>query len=163
MVMDEAPCSPICSRRGANPPDVPCPPHMGMDPAAMPSKGLRPSPFAIPTEMRFCATIRTATRPIITSSGLPPRRRTRTSDWKPTDVKNSIMQRSFTVPSNWHSTPKTLYRSSVRREIRSPPDTGAGMQKRLRKASFRVKSIPRSRATTPTPALAYISSVIVMA
>ena len=99
----------------------------------------------------------TATSPTITSRGLPPFRSTFMLDWKPTEVKKSIMQRSFTVPSKRHSTPKTLKRSSVRREIRRPPETGGGMQKRLRKGIFRVKNIPRRRASTPTPALAYIS------
>ena len=74
------------------------------------------------------------------------------SDWKPTDVKNSIMHRSLTDPSKAHSTPRA-YRRSVRRETTRPPETGAGMQNRFRKGMFRVNSIPRSRAQTPTPAL----------
>ena len=40
-----------------------------------------------------------------TSVGFPPCLSAFMSDWKPTEVKNSIMHRSFTVPSNEHSTP----------------------------------------------------------
>ena len=94
----------------------------------------------------------TATRPIITSSGFPPCLSAFMSDWKPTEVKNSIMHRSLTDPSKAHSTPRE-YKRSVIKETRRPPETGAGMQNRFRKGIFLVNSMPRSRAHTPTPAL----------
>jgi hypothetical protein len=43
--------------------------------------------------------------------------------------------------------------------MRSPPDTGAGMQNLFRKDTFLVRYIPRNRARTPAPALWYMSSV----
>ena len=94
----------------------------------------------------------------MTSSGFPPFLSTLKSDWKPTEVKKSIMQISCTVPLKRHSSPKTEYKNRVVREMRRPPETGAGMQNFFRKESFLVKYIPRMRAKTPTPALAYMSS-----
>ena len=154
MVMDDAPLSPIFSRRGEKPPAVPCPPHMGMDPVAMPKSASWLIPRAMPTEIRFCATIRRVTRPIITKSGFPPLRSAFISDWNPTDVKKIIIQRSFMPPSNRHSMPKIRKSRRVSRETISPPETGDGMQKRFKKGTYLVRVIPRSRAATPTPALA---------
>ena len=161
MAMDEAPVRPICSSRGAKPPAVPCPPLMGMEPTAIPSRALWPIPRAIPMEMTFCITMRTATRPITTRSAFPPFFRTLKSDWNPTDVKKSIMHKSFTDPSMRHSTPKMEYTASTSSEIMMPPVTGAGMQKRLRKPIRRVSIIPSASASTPTPVLTYISISIV--
>ena len=152
IVMEDAPVRPSSSRSGEKPPEVPWPPLIGMDPAAMPNSGDSPSPRAMPTEIRFCAAMSTATRPIITSSGFPPCLSAFMSDWKPTEVKNSIMHRSLTDPSKVHSTPRE-YKRSVIKETRRPPETGAGMQNRFRKGIFLVNSMPRSRAHTPTPAL----------
>ena len=128
MVMEAAPGRPISSSSGENPPAVPWPPHIGMEPAAMPSSASCPSPRAMPTERRFCTTISPATSRIISSSERPPFFRTLRSHWKPTDVKKATMQRSRTVPSNMHSTPPKAYRQRVSSEISRPPDTGAGMQ-----------------------------------
>ena len=152
IVIEDAPVRPNSSRSGEKPPEVPWPPLIGMDPAAMPNSGDSPSPRAIPTEIRFCTAMSTATRPIIKSSGFPPCLSAFKSDWKPTEVKKSIMHKSFTEPSKEHSTPRA-YKRRVSKETSRPPETGAGMQNRFKKGICRVNSIPRSRAHTPMPAL----------
>ena len=158
IVMAGAPTSPISSRTGEKPPAVPWPPLIGMEPAAMPSSGFRCIPFAMPTARRFWSAMRTATRPIITRRGFPPCLSTRTSDWKPTEVKKSIIAMSLIVPSNVKFIPKMACRSRMKSDTASPPDTGAGMQNRLSQGNRRVKRTPRKRAVMPVPAVIYISS-----
>ena len=74
-----------------------------------------------------------------------------------TEVKNSIMQMSLIVPSKETSTPRHEYAKSVSSEIRSPPETGAGMQNLFNNGIALVKNMPRRRAATPTPAVWYMS------
>ena len=125
----------------------------------MPTSGSSPIPFAMPKERRFCTTINRATSTTIITSGLPPLFSILRLDWKPTEVKNSIMQRSLMVPSKSKSAFRAAWSASVSSDTSSPPDTGAGMHRRFNTGTERVKNIPRSRAITPTPAVIYISSV----
>ena len=95
----------MLSRTGENPPEVPCPPHMGMDPAAMPSRGSSPMSLDAPREIRFWQTISAATRMTRTTNGRPPLLKAFMFDWNPTEVKNTVMQMSLIVPSKENSRP----------------------------------------------------------
>ena len=104
---------------------------MGIEPEAIPTRGSNLSRAAAPREMRFCATINTATRATMTMRGLPPLFIARMSDWKPTEVKKSVMLMSLSVLSKENSVPRTLYDRSVRSETTIPPETGAGTSEKL--------------------------------
>ena len=126
----------------------------------MPTSGSMCKPRAMPSDRRFWATISSDTSPIITTSGFPPARSIRRSDWKPTEVKKTSMQRSLTVPSKENRQPKATCRSRKSSETARPPVTGAGMHIRPSAGSLRVKNTPSRRAITPAPAVVYISSAI---
>ena len=64
------------------------------------------------------------------------------SIWKPTEVKKKTMQTSRIVLSKVISTVPVVCNAQVRMAKRRPPITGAGMQKRSKKHTFRLMKVP---------------------
>ena len=99
-----APSSPMLSNTELNPPAVPCPPAMEMEPAAIPMSGFTSKVLVIKSGIKFCMMMMSTSRISIRIKVFPPCRRTFKFDWKPTDVKKANMNTSFNVPSKEIST-----------------------------------------------------------
>ena len=99
-----APCNPMLSNTALNPPAVPCPPAIEIDPAAIPIRGFVSNSLQMPIGIKFCVAMMPTNRISIMTKVLPPCLMTLRLDWKPTEVKNANINTSFKVPSNVTST-----------------------------------------------------------